>query len=135
GIAHFDHVYNAIIKQKPLLIHYKRFDHETGKTHTFHPYLLKEYKFRWYVLGYSESRRAKLSLALDRIEQISGIRIPFKPYKGNDIQQYFDHTIGVTIRSSGVKTIRLWFSPSQGNYIKTQHLHTTQEILQDDDTG
>lgn len=135
GMEHFDVLHQAILKQKPLLIRYKKFDHETAKEHTFHPYLLKEYKFRWYLLGYSEKRRGKLILALDRIEHIASIKIPFKPYKGADVQAYFDHTIGVTINNNGVKDIRLWFSPSQGNYIKTQHLHSTQKVIADTPAG
>lgn len=135
GIEHFDVLHHAILKQSPLLIRYKRFDHETAKEHTFHPYLLKEYKFRWYLLGYSETRRSKLILALDRMERIAPIRIAFKPYKGTEVQKYFDHTIGVTITSDAVNEIRLWCSVSQGNYIKTQHLHATQQIISDTADG
>ena len=135
GIEHFDVLHHAILKQMPLLIGYKRFDYEIVKEHTFHPYLLKEFKFRWYLLGYSETRKSKLILALDRMERIAPIRIAFKPYKGAEVQKYFDHTIGVTIMNSGVKDIRLWFSASQGNYIKTQHLHATQRIVSDTADG
>jgi predicted DNA-binding transcriptional regulator YafY len=136
GIEHFDKLYKAIIRQQPLSITYKRFDKDIAAEHVFHPYLLKEYKFRWYLLGYSEKRRGKLILALDRIEKISANqKIEFKSYKGIDVQKYFNHTIGVTINKSGITEVRLWFSVSQGNYIKTQHLHATQKIVSDDDTG
>jgi predicted DNA-binding transcriptional regulator YafY len=135
GMGNFNPLYKAITKKTPLLIQYKKFEHEMAREHVFHPYLLKEYKFRWYVLGYSERRRGKLILALDRIESISIKKIAFKDYKGIDIQKYFDHTIGVTINDRGVKEIKLWFSVSQGNYIKTQHLHATQQIIFDDRTG
>lgn len=135
GIEHFDTLYQAIIKQQPLNILYKRFDKDVVKEHVFHPYLLKEYKFRWYVLGYSEKRRGKLILALDRIQDIANKKISFKPYKGIDVQKYFDHTIGVTINPAGVKEIKLWCSVKQGHYFKTQHLHATQEIISDDATG
>ena len=135
GIEHFDTLYQAIIKQQPLSIIYKRFDTDVANDHVFHPYVLKEYKFRWYVLGYSEKRRGKLILALDRIEKIASKKIAFKPYKGIDVQKYFNHTIGVTINPTGVKEIRLWCSVKQGHYFKTQHLHATQEIITDDATG
>lgn len=135
GIENFDALYHAIIKQKPLLIRYKKFDHEIPKEHIFHPYLLKEFKHRWYLLGYSEKRRGKIILALDRMESITEKNIPFKPYKGADVQKYFDHTLGITINNTGVKEIRLWFSASQGNYIKTQHLHTSQRIVSDTPEG
>jgi predicted DNA-binding transcriptional regulator YafY len=86
-------------------------------------------------MGYSEKRRAKLILALDRIESIANHKADFKPYKGIEVQKYFDHTIGVTINNSGVKEIRLWFSPLQANFIKTQHLHATQKIESDTSEG
>jgi predicted DNA-binding transcriptional regulator YafY len=136
GIEYFDKLYEAIVRQQPVLISYKRFDEERSTEHLFHPYLLKEYKFRWYLLGYSEKRRGKLILALDRMENIvSQRKITFKKYKGNDVQKYFDHTIGVTINATGVKEIRVWFSATQGNYLKTQHLHSTQQIVSDDSSG
>lgn len=136
GIEHFDALYEAIIKQLPLTIHYKKFDDDKATEHTFHPYLLKEYKFRWYLLGYSEKRKGKLILALDRIESVQKLRRrKFKPYKGVDMQKYFYHTIGITITKQPVHDIRLWFSRAQGHYIKTQHLHATQHILSDDANG
>ncbi len=134
GIEHFDKLHSAIIKQQPLLVAYKRFD-QPVRDHVFHPYLLKEYKFRWYVLGYSEPSRKKIILALDRIENLTIKKIPFKPYTGIDVQKYFDHTIGVTVNADGVKEVQLWCSVSQGHYFKTQPLHETQQILSDDATG
>jgi predicted DNA-binding transcriptional regulator YafY len=136
GIEYFDKLYEAIVRQQPVLISYRRFDEQRSTEHLFHPYLLKEYKFRWYVLGYSEKRKGKLILALDRMEHITPQRkVAFKPYKGVDMQNYFDHTIGVTINTTGVKEIRVWFSAAQGNYLKTQHLHATQQIVADDSSG
>lgn len=135
GIDHFDKLYKAIQKAQSLRINYHKFNAREASQHVFHPYLLKEYKFRWYVLGFSETRNSKVVLALDRIEAIEPARLVFKPYKGKDIQQYFSHTIGVTINSTGVKEVRLWFSALQGNYIKTQPLHGTQQIISDTKEG
>lgn len=135
GIEHFDAVYQATIKQEPLLIHYKKFDHEKLKEYMFHPYLLKEYKFRWYLLGYNEKSKNKRILALDRMESVVYGKTSFIPYKGDDVEKYFDHAIGVTVNNSGVKEIQLWFTPSQGNYIKTQKLHESQQIINDTKYG
>lgn len=135
GIEHFDRLYKAIQKKQPLHVVYQKFESRQVSTHLFHPYLLKEYKFRWYVLGLSEARKNKVVLALDRIESITTARVVFKPYKGIDIQRYFSHTIGVTIKSSGVKEIRLWCSAPQGNYLKTQPLHITQQVMSDTKDG
>jgi len=135
GIGHFDMLYQAIIKKQPVNISYRRFDHTVPTKHLFHPYLLKEYKFRWYVLGYSEKRKGKNLFALDRIINISKRKVPFRPNTGIDLQKYFEHTIGVTIGNTDVKEVRLWCSPTQGHYLKTQHLHATQQIVSEDRTG
>lgn len=135
GIEHFDRLYRAIQNKQAVRIKYLKFERQLATDHLFHPYLLKEYRFRWYVLGLSETRKSKVVLALDRIQSIASARDTFKPYKGADLQQYFSHTIGVTLKNTGIKEIKLWFSPTQGNYIKTQHLHATQEIVSDTKEG
>ncbi|HYF71148.1 MAG TPA: WYL domain-containing protein [Ohtaekwangia sp.] len=136
GVEHFDTLHRAIRKRQPILIDYKKFDEKKPTQYLFHPYLLKEYRFRWYVLGYSEKRKSKVVLALDRIEHIASVRNKvFREQKVSEISNYFDHTIGVTFNPIGVKEIKVWFSPSQGNYLKTQHLHNTQQIISDDASG
>src|SRR5260221_6190317 len=75
GIEHFDRLCKATQKQQPLVIGYRKFGREHVNEHVFHPYLLKEFKFRWYAMGYSETRRCKLVLALDRIENIAPARV------------------------------------------------------------
>jgi predicted DNA-binding transcriptional regulator YafY len=135
GIEYFDKLYKAIQQKQTLRIQYLKFDRQLPTDHLFHPYLLKEYRFRWYVLGYSETRKGKVVLALDRIHSMVTSKKLFKPYKGIDLQQYFSHTLGVTINKTGIKKIKLWCSPSQGNYFKTQHLHASQEIVSDTRDG
>lgn len=135
GIEHFDALYRAIIKNQPINISYRKFDHTIPTKHLFHPYLLKEYKFRWYVVGHSEKRQGKNIFALDRIIKITPRKVPYRQYTGTDLQKYFEHTIGVTIGITGVKEVRLWCSPMQGHYLKTQHLHATQQIISEDRTG
>ena len=54
---------------------------------------------------------------------------------GTDIEKYFDHNIGVTVNPTPAKDIRLWFSPLQGNYIKTQPQHTSQNTISNDASG
>jgi len=135
GIDHFDVLHDAILKQRPLLIAYRKFDSDGVTEHVVHPYLLKEYKFRWYLLCYSEKRRHKIILALDRMERVACMKVAYKPYTGKDLLHYFEHTIGVTLGNGAAEEIVLWFSPLMAPYIKTQHLHHTQATLREDAEG
>ncbi|WP_276372713.1 WYL domain-containing protein [Chryseolinea sp. H1M3-3] len=134
GIEHLDPLINAILDKQPLRLEYKKF---TGKSdvHTFHPYFLKEYKNRWYVRGYSEKIRFYPTLGLDRIENFQPASVMYKPNKKTDQDAYFKHTIGITLGKGSPEEVRLYFSPMQANYIKTQFLHHTQEVVQDDAHG
>lgn len=134
GMAHFDTLMNAILDKQPLRIDYKKFMAEAD-VHTFHPYFLKEYKYRWYVLGYSDARSYHLTLGLDRIEGISHAHVKYKENTKLRPDEYFQHTIGVTLGKGRPEEIQLHFTTAQGHYIKTQYLHHTQEIIKDDDDG
>ncbi|WP_276373604.1 WYL domain-containing protein [Chryseolinea sp. H1M3-3] len=135
GIMYFDPIMHALHNKQPIKITYKKFDHDNPYTHIFHPYLLKEYKSRWYTRGYSELRKTNVTLALDRIEEIVEHPAPFKENKEDNIYACFRHTIGVTIVKGDVEEVELLFTPSQGNYVKTLHLHDTQTTIADNDEG
>jgi predicted DNA-binding transcriptional regulator YafY len=131
GLEYFDRIENAIRDQQPLAILYKKFGSEKELKHTFHPYFLKEYKDRWYVLGYSKERHFTLPLGLDRMESIADAPIPYKQNKTIDADTYFKHILGITVAKGPVEDIRLWFSPTQAPYIKTRNIHHSQETISD----
>lgn len=135
GHDHFDTIYQAIAGKQPVHITYRKFTSEQDDVHILHPYFLKEYRGRWYVLGYSEARHYTLTLALDRIINLKEALVTFKENKVLKPKEYFQHTIGITLGKGPVQEIELWFSSTLAPYIKTQHLHHTQKTLHDNVEG
>jgi predicted DNA-binding transcriptional regulator YafY len=135
GAGNIDIIKKAMDEKQSLRIVYQKFNTTKADEHVFHPYLLKEFKGRWYALGYSEQRHFNITLGLDRIEGIEPVDKKFRDDKKLNSQQFFKHTIGVTQGSGPVEDIVLWFSRSMGYYIKTQHIHETQHIIRDDEEG
>ncbi|MBT1702844.1 helix-turn-helix transcriptional regulator [Chryseosolibacter indicus] len=135
GIEHLKTLLQAIRAKQPLRIAYRKFSELLPMEHVFHPYFLKEYKNRWYVLGYSKERHIILTLALDRMEFIQEEPVVFKENTRLKPEEYFQDTLGVTLGKGGPQDVVLLFTPMQGHYIKTQHLHQSQQILQDDEDG
>jgi predicted DNA-binding transcriptional regulator YafY len=113
----------------------KKFDDAEEREHVFHPYFMKEFRNRWYVLGYSEARHFIITLALDRIIKLKEANITFKENKKLKPKEYFKHTLGITLGKGPVEDIELWFSPTMAPYIKTQHLHHTQKTVHEDKDG
>ncbi len=121
----------AIQQRKTVQFQYKRFDRDIPKLHTVHPYLLKEYRNRWYLVGMHDRREVILTYGLDRISLLEEAEIPWRSHAGFEPEEYFRYAIGITTYDGDPVDIVLSFTPIQGEYLKTQPLHHTQEILED----
>jgi predicted DNA-binding transcriptional regulator YafY len=135
GREFFDVVLEAITQQQPLCITYRKFTGTKNDDHVLHPYFLKEYRGRWYVLGFGETRQSIVTLGLDRFVRVAPAGIAFKENKTLKPKEYFQHTLGITLGIGPVEEIELWFSLAQAPYIKTQHLHHTQKTVREDESG
>lgn len=126
----FDDLYYAILTRQVMQIVYSPF-REEQRQYEFHPWYLKEYNQRWFVIGHSPEAEAyhihPLILALDRIEELKPLKdIPYKE-SDIDINSYFDDVIGITKHTElPVMCIDFVVSPELYPYIKTKPLHHTQ---------
>jgi predicted DNA-binding transcriptional regulator YafY len=123
----------AIIEKKVLLVRYEAFGRE-AKDHVFSPYLCKEYRNRWYVVGWSERVENVLVFSLDRIKEIRPSKKKYYSLPGFDGKEFFKYSMGITqVHGQEPEEVVLSFTPAQAHYVKTQPLHHSQEILKDDE--
>lgn len=137
GIEWLDPIYKAIISQTTLSIQYQSFKARQAAALVFYPYLLKEYRNRWFVLGKSSKGKELLTLALDRIQAVEPLpNIAYKQQRHFDPHQYFAPIIGVT-RNIGDAPILIQFlaNQQQAPYIKTKPLHPSQQIISQSSEG
>ena len=113
---------------------YLRFDSIEPHYYTLHPYCLKEYKSRWYIIGYIEERNDIRTFGLDRITEVKKLEKEFRLKKGFNPDVYFKYSFGITVGSGIPEKILLEFLYPQADYIKTQYLHETQQIISDSPT-
>jgi len=119
--------FNAIINKRILKIKYAPFGKEPFEV-DFHPYFLKQYNNRWFVLGFNELLSIETwNFALDRIQNVSEIDGNYRDTK-LDFEYYFSEIIGVT-KPEGRKEeiVELKFSSPLAPYIKTKPLHQSQK--------
>jgi len=136
GISnHFDKICQAIENYNELEIVYKKFFTEESKSYIFQPYLLKEYKNRWYLLGIVKGKESIITLALDRIESASTINTVFTPIDFNP-DTYYNNAIGITFIDNPQPTIiNLRVLKKQLPYFLNQPLHTSQKIEKEYSNG
>jgi predicted DNA-binding transcriptional regulator YafY len=136
GLAHGNqHVHNLFeaIKGKTVLrIEYQPFGKES-KEHIVHPYLLKEFRNRWFLLGRIDGREDVTNFALDRMRKIKPLLK--HPYQENDVfdpDTYFDAVIGVTLPDGAQpEEIILRASAQLWPYLQTKPLHPSQTIVKE----
>jgi predicted DNA-binding transcriptional regulator YafY len=129
GNEWLDIILKSIVEKNCLKIAYQAFGKES-KDHEFSTYLLKEYRNRWYAVGYSNRAENILVLALDRINNVENCK---KKYVSDDKfipADFFKYSFGITqIHTAKPKTIILSFSIEQAAYIISQPLHPSQEVV------
>ncbi len=119
----------AIVEKTALNIWYQGFG-KVEKEHVVSPYLLKEYRNRWYVIGYSSRARNILVMALDRINQVEKSNESYVPNDLFSPAEYFRYSIGITqVHGSKPEHVVLSFSSSQAPYILSQPLHQSQTVI------
>ena len=136
GLKHIDPLHKTIINKKVIEVTYQSFKAHLPQVIIFYPYLLKEYRNRWFVMGVSKKGRATMILALDRIERFKELESE-KYHKAHfDISTYFNDAIGVSkVPNQKVLNVVLHIVKEHAPYIVTKPLHPTQKVLAEDETG
>jgi len=129
-------LFKSIKDKRTIELEYKPFKADKADKLIIHPYLLKQYNHRWYLLGLCEKLQRIGVYSLDRIHEINHTDISYKLNTILDSEKYFKDIIGVTVpEGKEVQEIILKVAPDQVPYIKTKPIHSSQTILEEDETG
>lgn len=135
GLDYLDIIYHAIVNKQVLSIKYRSFKARSANTFLFYPYLLKEYRNRWFVFG---RRRGNLiNLALDRIHSIEiAEKERFVENNLFDPQTFFDDLLGVT-KNVGMKAevVRFLVNKENAPYVQTKPFHKSQKVVEEYEDG
>jgi len=129
GHEHFKNLYDAIISEAVLKLDYQPYTEASASEKLVHPYLLKEHRNRWFLMG-REGENMRLSIyALDRIKKIRNTNTTFIPNDLFDPQSYFDTLIGVSAEyNSKPELIEVKVFKQSAPYIITKPIHHKQVI-------
>lgn len=136
GLEYLDELYQAIIQEKAIHLTYQSFKARQANSFNFHPYHLKEFRNRWFVIGVKRKGAPIQNLALDRIIRIEDGKVPYYKEASFDAEKHFKNVIGVSV-SPNLEPIEvvLFFNHVHSPYILTKPLHATQKLLKKDNYG
>lgn len=127
GSDFLETIIQAIQAKRALEVEHQSFDSPEREIRVVHPYLLKEYRNRWYLLGHDDVRDEIRIFALDRIH---GIEPAVQQYREQDFDaaEYFRNTVGVISPGGEPPEILIAVRRRQANYLLTQPWHGSQSV-------
>lgn len=119
-------LFNAIVKKQVVRIVYQKFGAEPTER-LIHPYLLKQYRRRWYTFVHDERREGIICFALDRI--LSAVIVKEEPFEEADVDHFLDDVVGVTnyVDAEAEKVV-LRVDGWVPNYLETSPIHHSQHL-------
>ena len=108
---------------------YHTFTDKTIRSIDFHPYLLRQYNDRWFLIGAADSDKKILNFALDRIDNAEPL--PEKKYIEcpEDLYDRFEDVVGVSVYDREPGHILFWVSDVSKDYVATKAIHGSQTQL------
>ena len=116
---------------------HRKFDAARFNTYRLFPYIIKEHRNRWYLVGWEETRQEIRAFGLERIVETSvtpfiskNIAPSFNP------KAYYEKSLGIAIYDKEApEDVILSFTPFQANYFKTQPFYPFQieDVLVEDE--
>lgn len=123
-----------LVKTKTVArVTYKSFTRSEERIYLIHPYYLKQYRNRWYLVGKHHDSETIRTYGLDRMIAVEPeYQIPFSPSEF-DPEKYYQNAIGVSVLNQEPENIILRISSKQAPYILTLPIHSSQSVLEEHD--
>jgi predicted DNA-binding transcriptional regulator YafY len=132
GIEYIEQVVKAIREKRRIKLTYQKFDDRSTKEHIIEPYVVREFKSRFYLIGNvitGKTGKVK-TYAFDRFVTLQVTDTTFAG-AGFDSGKYFENVFGITEGDSRAEHVLLSFNPTQGKYVQSQPLHHSQKVVKE----
>lgn len=127
GIDYFKQILDACENHQIVMFDYFSYKKQETERKTIQPYLLKEKKSKWYVLGFDLASPKELrSYALERISNFENKKQKFDA-ENIDFETEYKDAFGMFTNGKAEKVI-LRFDSLDGNYLKSNPIHNSQKI-------
>ncbi len=121
-------VMDAIGREEMINFTYAGFNRSRPETDIiFHPYFVKRYKQRWYMVGLRDKTGDIRTYALDRVRDLKMVNRRFRMPESIDPATFFDNTIGITLSKAPARIVKIKATPHQAKYFRALPFHHTQQ--------
>ncbi|MDR0602870.1 MAG: WYL domain-containing protein [Bacteroidales bacterium] len=134
GTEHFYGILHAIRNRLLITFSYQKYYKDHPENRIVEPLMLKEFKYRWYLVARDTYDDRIKFYALDRLTNLEEQTKHYEENADFDINEHLKYCFGIIIPDDETPyEIVLSFEPFQGKYIKSLPLHSSQKILIDNE--
>jgi len=131
GGTWIDELLAHIRRETVIKVRYFSFSSAREATHLIHPYFLKEYRNRWYLIGWHEQYEQIRTLALERIDSLEPDYHTSYRKQAFDANAYYRTAIGVSVHDSEPVHALIQIESREWPYVKSQPWHHSMKLVED----
>lgn len=126
----------AIKNNLQLSFIYQKFSNDERTIRKVEPYAVKEFRNRWYLLAKDCKDELVKTFGLDRLYDLEISKKKFVFPENLSVKEHFRYCFGIEkLFNQEHEEIILEFDFVQGKYIKSMPLHSSQQVIKDDENG
>ena len=134
GHQHLTSVMEAMTENREIIIEYQKYTKATAEKFTLHPYAVKEYAKRWYIVAFCVERKAMRVYGLDRVIKLDSTENTFTFPKSFDIDNLFATSFGIYLPEGNGRTITFRTNVTEARFLRDLPLHNSQTEISNDGT-
>lgn len=135
GHRHLTSIMEAMTDNSEISISYRKYTSTESSTYTLHPYAVKEFAMRWYLVAYCIERKALRVYGLDRIMELETTGKTFRMPRNFDVNELFATSFGIYIPEERGQTIIFRSTIKEANFLRDLPIHASQKELSEKDVA
>lgn len=133
GHIHLTAIMEAMTEGQKLNIKYLKYTSSESDSLTLHPYAVKEFAKRWYLVAHCEERNALRVYGLDRIMKLDILEDTFRMPAGFDVEEVFATSFGTYLPEGKAELITFRTTVREARFMRDLPLHASQEEISSSD--
>lgn len=137
GMEWIDQIFSSIRNRFAISFSYTNIYKKTTATYHLIPYLLKEHRNRWYVIGWSNEKQNYTTFALDRILSLEIINAKqtadIKYRNAFNSDSFFQYATGIMEGNGKPQKVELVITDPISKLVLLEPIHASQQLIKESD--
>lgn len=129
GMEFIELIFSAIKNKQAVEFKYRNVYKKTTSPSSLVPYLIKEHRNRWYVIGWSTEKGKYTTYALDRMSDVNLLEGTVKKRSDFNASTFFQHSTGIMESNTKPEEVFLTIKKPISDLVLLEALHVTQKLI------